>query len=200
MRKTLIIGVAGGTASGKTTVCQRILEELGLRDCLILSFDSYYKELTKEEREDLSQKNWDHPDALDFDLAYSSLLELMKGNDVWIPDYCFKTNSRKEKWIVGKYSPIVIFEGIYALYDEKMRTLMDLKIFVKTDDDIRLARRLVRDVVERNRTIPSILYQYNKFVKKSYDDFVRPSMKWADIIIPRGVCNEKAIDFIVYNL
>ena len=132
----------------------------------------------------ISEVNFDHPDAFDFDEALRVITELMLGNDVTLPNYDFVSSSRVEPSIEQPSKPIVVFEGIMALYDQRIVDKMDLKIFVNTDDDIRLSRRIMRDVAERGRTVESVIEAYNKFVKPSYDGFIRPTMKSADIIIP----------------
>ena len=169
--------------------------------CSIVTFDNFYKGLTKEEHDNAENYDFDSPNALDFDLAYSKISELLTYKDVEIPVYDFTTHSR----IVGqseivKAQPIIIFEGIMSMYEERFRDLMDLKIFVMTDDDIRLARRITRDISERGRTIEQVLKQYNRFVKGSYDSYIKPIQKFADIIVPYGRHNTIAIDFIVSNL
>lgn len=147
----------------------------------------------------MASYDFDHPNALDFALISESLREIMTGRDIQIPIYDFKTHTRPGKQTV-KYAPIVIFEGILAFYDESIRNLMDLKIFVLTDDDVRLGRRLLRDVTERARTPESVLIQYNMYVKKAYDEFVKPTMKYADVIIPRGRTNEIGISLIIGDI
>lgn len=198
--RPLFIGVTGGTAGGKTSICDIIKREFGHR-CCVLSFDSFYKGLSEEEHENAADYNFDSPNALDFDLAFEKVKELLEYKDVDIPIYDFATHKR----MPGKFDkvssqPLVIFEGILALYEKRFRDLMDLKIFVLTDDDVRLARRIQRDISERGRTVEDVLQQYNRFVKTSYDEFIKPTMKYADIIIPHGRSNTVAIDFVVANL
>lgn len=169
--------------------------------CCIVEFDAFYKGLSEEQHEHAADYNFDSPNALDFDLAYEKILQLLKYQDVEIPIYDFVTHKRNEnehRQLAAQ--PILIFEGIFALYEKRFRDLMDLTIFVLTDDDLRLARRIKRDMAERGRMIQDILAQYNRFVKSSYDEFTKPTMKYADIIVPRGKENVKGIEFVINNL
>eukprot|EP00826_Nyctotherus_ovalis_P029507 TRINITY_DN2332_c0_g1_i10.p1 TRINITY_DN2332_c0_g1~~TRINITY_DN2332_c0_g1_i10.p1 ORF type:complete len:402 (+),score=116.74 TRINITY_DN2332_c0_g1_i10:162-1367(+) len=198
-KKPLVIGVAGGTASGKTSICHIIMEQIGKGQCVLLQLDSFYKPLTEEENKNLQSYNFDHPNALDFDLVDKCLQRLVESKGTKVPLYDFKTNDRYGEKTVESAS-VVLFEGILTFYQEHIRDLMDLKIFVNTDDDVRLGRRLVRDIKERGRTIESVITQYNSNVKKSYDEFIKPTMKHADIIIPRGRENAVAIQCVVNDI
>ena len=153
-----------------------------------------------EDHEDAANYNFDHPDALDFDLAYEKLNELIDGKDVDIPVYDFALHKRIAQTNRIKTAPIIIFEGIHAISESRFRELMDLKIFVLTPDDIRLKRRIKRDIAERGRTVVEVLQQYNRFVKPAYDDFIKPTMKYADVIVPFWDRNENAIEMLVENL
>ena len=150
--------------------------------------------------------NFDHPSMFDWDLVRETLTLLKNGADVTIPDYDYVTCKRKPVGLTRTWSPLIIFEGIFGLLDHQVNEMMDLKIFVTTDDDIRLARRLMRDIVDRGRTVQGVLKSYNRYVKPAFDEFVKPTMKYADIIVPRGrpdltaAANQIAIDFIVHNL
>lgn len=146
--KPMIIGVTGGTASGKTSLCMRITERVGL-DCAYIALDSFYKGLSESEHDDAHNYNFDHPNAIDFDCAYEILLQLIDGKDVHIPEYDFTTHNRTGNTTIVKAQPIILFEGILSLYEKRFRDLMNIKIFVLTDDDVRLARRLMRDCAER---------------------------------------------------
>jgi len=147
--------------------------------------------------------NFDHPDIFDWDLLKKTLEQLKNGNDVTIPEYDYKTCQRKPPGIFLKWSPLVIFEGIFALLDKEINTrFLNFKIYVHTDDDLRLARRLQRDILERGRTVDGVLKSYHRYVKPAYKEFVQPTMKYADLIVPRGrkiysIHNNVAIDFIV---
>lgn len=195
----IFIGVCGGTASGKTTLCRRIEEALGVQ-CTVLAMDHFYKGLTAEELPMVHEYNFDHPNAIDFDEIYLAIQKLLKREDAMIPIYNFKTHSRESDRQVIRSSNLVLYEGIFALSDKRVRDLMKLKVFVQTDDDIRLCRRLLRDTKQRGRDPEGILNQYFKFVKPSYDEYIRPTMKHADIIVPHGAHNDVAIELIVMNL
>ena len=169
-------------------------------DFTILPMDNFYKDLTEEELANVDSYNFDVPASLDFDEMYAALKGLLDYKDVEIPTYCFATNSRlKEKTLIKK-SHFILFEGILALYDERIRDMMDFKIYVTEDDDIRLLRRIKRDISERGRSIKSVLNQWYLTVKPSFDEFVAPTLKKADIILNGNPENWKAINFIVSNL
>lgn len=194
----LVIGVAGGSASGKTSVCRKVIANLDVRWVVIISQDSFYKGL--EKGTDASTFNFDHPDAFDYDLINKTIRDLKDGKSADIPQYSFVSHSRlpSSKPLYG--ADVVIFEGILALYNKELRDQMDIKVFVDTDDDIRLARRLKRDIAERGRDLAGVLHQYNKFVKPSFDEYILPSKKYADIIIPRGSDNKVAIDLLTLHI
>lgn len=193
----ILVGVAGGSASGKTTLCNRIISSIGLKSCTVLSLDSFYKGVPMDKAKDY---NFDHPDSLDFDLCYEVIKQLLIRQETAVPIYDFKTHSRLQETQKVIPGDMILFEGILALHDPRIVALMNLKIFVDCDDDIRLYRRLLRDVKERGREVSGILYQYNKFVKPAFDDFIGPSLKWANIIVPGNRDNTVAINFIVQNL
>ncbi|KAI8062516.1 uracil phosphoribosyltransferase-domain-containing protein [Gongronella butleri] len=200
--QTYIIGVAGGSGSGKTSVSERIRKNLNVPWVVIISMDSFYNVLTPEQSVQAHKNNFDfdHPSAYDYNLLYECLCKLKNGKSVEIPHYNFSKHARDEKTTTIYGANVIIFEGIFALYSDKIRDLMDLKIFVDTDADIRLARRLQRDIVERGREVPGILDQYSRFVKPAYDEHVRPTVKHADVIIPRGLENAVAIDLITKHV
>ena len=137
---------------------------------------------------------------MDFDLAYEKICDLVSGKDTEIPIYCFQRHLRTGEMEKVKSAPIIIFEGLFAIYEDRFRKMMDLKIFVLTPDDIRLSRRIRRDIAERGRSVLDVIAQYNKFVKPSYDDFIKPTMKFADIIVPFTANNEKAVTILCQNL
>ena len=197
--ETIILGICGGSASGKTSVCRKVQEALGL-DCTVLEMDNFYRGLTPEERPNVADYNFDHPNAIDFEEIFLAIKTLANGNDAEIPIYDFKTHSRTSNKKIIKANKLILYEGIYSLYDPRVREMMKLKIFVQTDDDSRLCRRLKRDTIERGRSVEGVLQQYFRFVKPSYDEFILPTMKYADIIIPHGAYNQVAIDLIVLNL
>ncbi len=194
-----LIGIAGGSGSGKTSVANEIFKNIQT-NCLLFSMDTYYKDLSPDQMKNISEYNFDEPKALDLDLLYSHLNDLMNWKSIEMPTYDFTTSSRQpetKKLIPCKF---IIFEGILSFYDIRIRNLMNMKIFVDLDDDIRLARRIYRDMTDRGRKMHDIISRYHKFVKPAYDNFIKPTRKYADIIIPRGAENTNAIDLISQNL
>ncbi|KAJ1650055.1 Uridine kinase [Dispira simplex] len=193
-----IIGVAGGSASGKTSVAEVILKSLNVPWVIIISMDSFYKALTPEQSAQAfrNEYDFDHPNAFDYQLMYDCLSALKQGQKVNIPVYDFKAHSRTDKVQSVYGANVVIFEGIFALYDPAVLSLMDMKVFVDADGDVRLARRLQRDVSERGRDLAGVLNQYERFVKPSYETYIHPTMRNADIIVPRGLDNKRAIRLI----
>ena len=202
LEQTYIIGVTGGSASGKTTVSKRIIAELGVPWVVIISLDSFYKVLTPEEQEAAarSEYNFDHPNAFDWKLACDTLRKLKEGKSAQIPIYDFTINDRlaKQKTVYG--ATVIIFEGIMTFVNEELTKLFDVKVFVDTDSDTRLARRLRRDIKERGRDIKSVLKAYDTFVKPMFEQFIAPSMKNADIVVPWEGENIVAINLIVHHV
>ena len=196
-----IIGIAGASASGKTSVSHRIIQQLGPQ-VVIVCLDSFYKPLSPEQIKmaHASNYNFDHADAFDLDLCYEKLKDLKAGKYVEIPNYDFSIHNRTSKVTPIYGVTVVIFEGIFALYDKKIRDLMDLKLFVDTDADVCLARRLKRDIVERGRDTMGVLTQYKRYVKPMFEQHVLPTMRYADIISPRGKDNVVAIDLIAKHI
>ncbi|XP_063902015.1 uridine-cytidine kinase-like 1 [Zophobas morio] len=194
-----LIGITGGSASGKTTVATSIIQELGVPWVVLMSMDSFYRELTPNEKILAEENNYDfdHPNAFDFDLCYDVLRKLKSGKGVELPIYDFKTHSRSKETQKLYGANVIIFEGILSFYSKKIRDLMDMLIFVDTDSDIRLARRLKRDITERGRDIHGVIKQYNRFVKPAFDEFIFPAIKYAHMVVPRGAENVVAIDLIV---
>lgn len=185
-KKPFIIGVAGGSGAGKTTVANAIIKELGEIDVAIIPHDAYYKnnnELPLRMRE---QINYDHPDALETSLLVEHLKQLSTGNEIEMPVYDFTTHSRKEQGVIVKPAPLIIVDGILIFVEENLRDMMDVRIFVNTDSDIRFIRRLRRDMRERSRSMESVITQYLGTVKPMHIAFVQPSRRYADIIIPEG--------------
>jgi len=200
-RQPFVIGVSGGTASGKTTVCDMIIQQLHDHRVVLVNQDSFYRGLTEEQSEHVQDYNFDHPDAFDTDQLLECMGKLKSGQSVNIPIYDFKNHRRcSESFRKVNASDVIILEGILVFHDQRVRDLMDMKIFVDTDADIRLARRIRRDTVERGRDVISVLEQYGRFVKPAFDDFVLPSKKYADVIIPKGGDNHVAIDLIVQHI
>ena len=199
MEKVYIIGVAGGTASGKTTIVNKI-KEYFKNDIELVNHDCYYlahNDMPYEERETL---NYDHPHSFDTDLIIRDLQLLKQGCQIQRPVYDYSIHNRSSESVTVYPKRVIIVEGILVLENPKLRELMDIKIFVDTDADERLMRRIVRDINERGRSIESIITQYSKTVKPMHEEFVEPSKKYADIIIPRGGSNTTAISILIKHL
>ncbi|XAR56825.1 Uracil phosphoribosyltransferase [Bertholletia excelsa] len=199
-KQPFVIGVAGGAASGKTTVCDMIIEQLRDQRVVLVNQDSFYRVLTPEELKRVHDYNFDHPDAFDTEQLLCAMEKLKHGQAVDIPKYDFKTY--KNVFPARRVNPsdVIILEGILIFHDPRIRDLMNMKIFVDTDADVRLARRIRRDTVEKCRDINMVLDQYSRFVKSAFDDFILPTKKYADIIIPRGGDNHVAIDLIIQHI
>ncbi|CCV63858.1 Uridine kinase [Alteracholeplasma palmae J233] len=194
--KPFLILVAGGSASGKSTVVSKILEKAGLDDVLIIKHDDYYNnqdDMTMDER---LKVNYDHPNSLDDKLLYKDLIELLKGNEISKPTYDFVNYTRSKETEIVKPKPVIIVEGILILTNKKIRDLADIKLFVESDDDVRFIRRLKRDLVERGRSLESIVSQYLETVKPMHYEFVKPTKRYADIIIPNDQTHDVAVDVI----
>ena len=200
MKHPLIIGIAGGTGSGKTTVTAKILERLDLGKVVLLQHDSYYKDISTFNGTPPEEINFDHPDALETSLLIEHLQQLRQWKSIQQPVYDFTTYQRSKKPKLVESRNIVIVEGILIFVEKKLRNLMDIKIFVDTDADERLLRRLRRDLLERNRSIESVMHQYVATVKPMHLEFVEPSKRWADVIIPKGGENEVAIDMVATKI
>ncbi|CAH8392228.1 unnamed protein product [Eruca vesicaria subsp. sativa] len=198
-RQPFVIGVAGGAASGKTSVCDMIIQQLHDQRVVLVNQDSFYHSLTEEELARVNEYNFDHPDAFDTDHLLSCMEKLRQGQAVDIPKYDFKTYKSSVSRRVNP-SDVILLEGILLFHDPRVRGLMNMKIFVDTDADVRLARRIKRDTSQNDRDIGTVLDQYSKFVKPAFDDFILPTKKYADIIIPRGGDNHVAIDLIVQHI
>ncbi|KAK6269439.1 hypothetical protein POUND7_006544 [Theobroma cacao] len=200
-KQPFVIGVAGGAASGKTTVCDMIIQQLHDQRVVLVNQDSFYHNLTEEELARVHEYNFDHPDAFNTEKLLDSMENLRHGQAVDIPNYDFKSY-KNNVFPARRVNPsdVIILEGILIFHDPRVRELMNMKIFVDTDADVRLARRIRRDTVEKHRDIGAVLDQYSKFVKPAFDDFILPTKKYADIIIPRGGDNHVAIDLIVQHI
>ncbi len=192
----ILIGIAGGTGSGKTLVSQNIYSELGSDRVIILCQDSYYKSLSHLSLEERSRHNFDHPDAIDSDLLIKDMKALLNGQTIFPPIYDFVTHTRTSSTqAIGPHA-IIVLEGILIFDNPALRDLMDIKIYVDTDPDIRFIRRLKRDILERGRTLESVIRQYEESVRPMHLQFVEPTKRYADIIIPEGGYNKVAIDLI----
>jgi len=192
-----IILIGGGTGSGKTTVTKRIMENLGPDKCVMLPMDNYYKDMSHIPLDERKKSNYDHPDMIEHMLIVKHVKELLTGKPIDLPDYDFTQYTRANSSIRVDPKPILLIEGIFALYYDELRALADLKIYVDTEGDERFIRRLQRDIFERGRTIESVINQYLNTVKPMHDAYVEPTKKHADIIIPRGGYNDKAIEVVV---
>ena len=192
----MIIGISGGTGSGKTTVAHKIIAPVGAGNVVYLQQDSYYRNLGDMPLDLRHRVNYDHPDAFDTELLMNHLEALRAGEGIEQPIYDYPTHSRKSETIHVEPRPIIIVEGILVFVNPQMRGLMDLKIFVDTDADIRFIRRLDRDVHERGRSVESVITQYQTTVRPMHLQFVEPSKRYADIIIPEGGFNDVGIDLV----
>ena len=195
-----VIGVAGGTGSGKSTLVKRLQEAFKDDDVATICHDYYYKahpELTYEERTKL---NYDHPKAFDTDMMVEHIKALKSNVPVERPVYSFVEHNRTEEKVMVKPSKVIIVDGILIFENKELRDLMDIKVFVDTDADIRLARRILRDVRERGRSMESVITQYTSTVKPMHEEFVEPSKKYADVIIPEGGFNSVAVSMLIHNI
>lgn len=199
-KKTIVIGISGASASGKSLLAKSLDKELGSDQVTVIPEDSYYKNNTHLTLEERHQVNYDHPDAFEHELLIHHLNELQQGKSVDIPTYDFAVHLRSNNTRhIGQHR-IIILEGIMLLVDPELRKKLDIKIFMDTPLDICLLRRIHRDVLERGRSIKSVLEQYEKTVRPMYLQFIEPSKKYADVIVPRGGANAIAIDMIVAKL
>jgi uridine kinase len=195
--KRIIIGVAGGTGSGKTTVSLAILDRVGRDQIAYLQHDSYYRDRSHMPSEERAKANFDHPDALESELLARQLKSLKGGQAVEVPVYDFTTHTRKTEIVQVEPRKVVLVEGILIFAEKALRDLMDIKVFVDTDADVRFIRRLQRDITERGRTVETVIRQYTETVRPMHLEFVEPSKRYADVIIPEGGFNLTAIDMIV---
>ena len=192
----MIIGISGGTGSGKTTVAQKIISPVGEGNVVYLQQDSYYRNLGDMPLDLRHRVNYDHPDAFDTELLINHLQALRAGESIEQPIYDYATHSRSTETVHLEPRPVIVIEGILVFVNPEMRALMDLKVFVDTDADIRFIRRLDRDVHERGRSVESIINQYTTTVRPMHLQFVEPSKRYADVIIPEGGFNDVGIDLI----
>ncbi|GMR70436.1 uridine kinase [Aerococcus viridans] len=200
MRKPIIIGVTGGTGSGKTTVTRKIIEEFGDVSLAYIPQDAYYKDQSHLTMDERVLTNYDHPFAFDNDLLSDHIRQLLDGQAVQMPVYDFTQHNRAEETIRVEPKEVIIIEGILIFSDNELRDLMDIKVFVDTDDDIRIIRRIKRDMAERGRSLDSIIDMYTSIVKPMHEQFIEPTKKFADIIIPEGGSNNVAIDLMTTKI
>lgn len=198
--KPLVIGLAGGTGSGKTSVANKILDRLDKDHIVVIQHDSYYRDIEQYAGLTPDKINFDHPDSLETDLLIRHLKELCLGKTVYQPIYNFATHRRMVETSLTQPKDIIIVDGILIFVEKNLRELMDIKIFVDTDADERLVRRIRRDILERGRSVDTVMNQYLGTVKPMHLEFVEPSKHWADVIIPRGAENTVAIDMLVTKI
>ena len=196
----LVIGIAGGSGSGKTTVAQEILNRVGPSRIAFLQHDAYYKDLSGLPPTQRAAVNFDHPNSLETELLTSHIESLKKGKQVEIPIYDFATHSRTEKTFTVIPRGVILVEGILIFAESALREIFDVKIFVDTDDDLRFIRRLERDISERGRTTDTVIQQYLSTVRPMHLEFVEPSKRYADVIIPEGGFNTAALDMVVARI
>ncbi len=197
MNKPILIGIAGGSASGKTSVSKRIKDTFSNgNSVLIMRQDDYYKDQSHMSMEERISVNYDHPFAFDNDYLLAQLKELIQGHAIEKPTYDFVQLTRGERTETCLSADVIVLEGLFVLEDEKIRDLLDIKVFIDTAADVRFIRRLLRDVKERGRTVDSVVTQYLRTVRVMHDSFIEPSKRYADIIIPQGGQNEVAVDLL----
>jgi len=196
----LVIGIAGGTGSGKTTVAMAILERSGADQIAYIQHDSYYKDLGDLAPAQRANTNFDHPNSLESALMMEHIHQLKSGKSVEVPSYDFTSHTRKKETLHVEAKAIILVEGILLFTEAKMRDLIDIKLFVDTDADIRLIRRLQRDISERGRTTESVIQQYQSTVRPMHLEFVEPSKRYADLIIPEGGYNQVAMDVVFASI
>ena len=195
-----LIGICGGSASGKTTAASYITRFVGEENCLLFSLDNYFFGPNDEERKNIQDYNFDRPEALDLDLAYKHLLELKEGKTIEMPVYSFNVSRRMDYTQTVSPKKVIIFEGIFSLHEKRMRDLMDIKLFFDLDSDIRLARRIARDISDRSRQIDTVIERYFKFVKPAFDIYILPTKKYADFVIPQDNLSSLPIEIISQNI
>lgn len=193
----IVIGIAGGSGSGKTTVAQEILTRVGAEHIGFLPHDAYYKDFGNLSFTQRAAINFDHPDSLETSLLIEHIKQLRNGNPIKLPIYDFKTHSRTRKTILVEPQPVILVDGILIFAEPRLREMFDVKIFVDTADDLRFIRRLQRDISERGRTVNSVIAQYQQTVRPMHMEFVEPSKRYADVIIPEGGFNIVAMDMVV---
>lgn len=201
MKKPLIIGIAGGSASGKTSISRKIFDTFkNVRSVVVIRQDDYYKNQDHLEMSERLKTNYDHPFAFDNGYLLNQIHDLVEGLKIEKPKYDFVNHTRSHEKEVIEPAEVIIIEGLFVLDDEKLRDICDIKIFVDTDADVRFIRRLMRDVNERGRSLENIVHQYESTVKIMHDQFIEPSKRYADIIIPIGSENKVAIDLLVTKI
>lgn len=194
---TILIGIAGGTGNGKTTLADKLVDSFGSQEVTVIRQDNYYKRHDDMDYEQRAKLNYDHPDAFDSDLFYEHIVALKQGKPVEIPVYDYTIHNRSEETILINPTPVIVLEGIMLFVEKVLCDLMDIKVFVDTDADVRILRRIVRDVKERGRSLESVISQYLTTVKPMHEQFVEPSKRRADIIVPEGGENQVALEMLI---
>ena len=200
MNKPLIIGIAGGSGSGKSTVTQELIDLIGEEKVTLIQQDSYYKDQSHLPLEERMKTSYDNPLSFDEALLVDHLKDLKMGKTIQMPQYDYTVHNRKKDFVELKADKVIILEGILILAEESIRDLLDIKVFVDTDADVRIIRRILRDIKERSRSLESIILQYMSTVRPAHLQFVEPSKRYADIIIPEGGYNKVAIDLLVTKI
>lgn len=200
MKRPILIGITGGTGSGKSTVSKEIFKSIHEKKICIIEQDSYYKDQSNLTFEERVKTNYDHPFAFDNELLIKQLKDLLNNKSIEKPIYDFEKHTRKKETITVEPKDIIILEGILLLSEEEIRDLLDIKIFVDTDSDVRVIRRILRDIKDRGRTLDSVILQYMETVRPAHLQFIEPTKRYADIIIPEGGYNKVAIDIIVAKI
>lgn len=198
--RTLVIGIAGGSGSGKSTFAELVRSNLDNTELRVIRHDSYYRPLNHMSLEERAQVNFDHPSSLDTPMMVDHVSRLLKGETIEVPEYDFSLHTRKPESKTMKPPAVLIVEGILIFSEKELRNLFDMKVFIDTDDDDRLMRRINRDIKERGRDLDSVLAQYRDTVKPMHLEFVEPSKRWADIIIPHGGRNKVGLDLLSSKL
>lgn len=194
--RRLVVGIGGGTASGKTSIARKVQESLGADDSALVEMDAYYRDLSRLPLAARAEVNFDHPSAFDFDLLIEHLTTLLAGRPVRMPLYDYVHHNRRVETVTVEPRPLIVVEGILALWHEDVRDLLDIKVYVDAPDDLRLLRRIRRDILERGRVLETVLRQYEEDVRPSHLEFCEPTRLFADVIIPRGAENAVAIDMV----
>jgi uridine kinase len=192
----MFIGICGGTGSGKTTIARSIVDAVGPTEVVLVEQDSYYRNLADMPLDERHQANFDHPDSIDSDMLVNHLKRLKQGERVKMPLYDFRTHTRTSKIEIIEPKPVVIVEGILIFAEPRVLSMLDVRVYVDTPDDIRFIRRLQRDITERGRTVESVIAQYHRTVRPMHHEFVEPSKRYADIIIPEGGQMGVSVEFL----
>ena len=198
--RPVVLGVAGGSGSGKSTVVREVCRILGAGVASVLHHDAYYRDQSSLTLEERAEVNFDHPDSLETELMVAHVHRLMDGESVEVPTYDFATHTRSAEVEIVHPTPVVVLDGILVLADGRLRETMDLKVYVDTESDIRLLRRIKRDVMKRGRTVESVIAQYQATVRPMHMEFVEPSKRYADMVVPEGGYNRVAVDLVVNRI